>query len=153
MNDRHMMLPEQPKEPKNPEQEYLDSLYQFPGGGFGIKTLALKAAAVDACSYVKGITKVAARGTFHIDGDLLKLEGKPRRREDPVRLPSGAELRYRGVFDQWAVEVPLRYNASVLSREQIVQLFDIAGFAVGVGDWRPQKDGSFGMFHVARGGE
>jgi len=27
-------------------------------------------------------------------------------------------------------------------------LFNVAGFAIGVGDWRPQKDGSNGMFRV-----
>jgi hypothetical protein len=32
--------------------------------------------------------------------------------------------------------------------EQIVNLFNIGGFACGVGEWRPGKDGSNGMFHV-----
>jgi hypothetical protein len=75
---------------------------------------------------------------------------EPHRREDMVRIGMGtADIRYRGEFDPWSVNVPIIYNAGVLSAEQIMHLFRIAGFAIGVGEWRPQKDGSYGMFRVA----
>jgi hypothetical protein len=41
-----------------------------------------------------------------------------------------------------------RSNASVLSADQITNLFNVAGFGVGIGEWRPQKNGSFGRLHV-----
>jgi hypothetical protein len=140
----------QAKEAKDPERDYLDSLYAHPDGGYGFPAVAFKSAAVDACSSIAGITKVEARGAFHIVGDMVKIEGEPRPREDMVRLNGvTADLRYRGEFREWAAEITLRYNANVLSAEQVANLFNVAGFAVGVGEWRPQRDGSFGMFHVA----
>ena len=30
----------------------------------------------------------------------------------------------------------------------ILMLFNLGGFACGVGEWRAEKGGSFGMFHV-----
>ena len=39
-------------------------------------------------------------------------------------------------------------NVNVLSVEQIINLFNVAGFGIGVGEWRPEKDGSYGLFHV-----
>jgi hypothetical protein len=30
-----------------------------------------------------------------------------------------------------------------------MNLLNTAGFAVGVGEWRPEKDGQYGMFRVA----
>ena len=70
-------------------------------------------------------------------------------REDVVRLMgTTADLRYRGEFKTWKAVVTVRHNPSVLSREQVCNLFNVAGFAIGIGEWRPQKDGSFGMFHV-----
>ena len=45
------------------------------------------------------------------------------------------------------------YNASAVSPEQIINYFNIGGFGVGVGEWRPEKDGQWGRFHVATDGE
>lgn len=149
MLDAQMKKAKQAKEAKNPEQDYLDSLYHHSDGGYGFPSVAFKNAAVDACSHIAGVTKVEARGAFHIVGDMVKVEGEPSPREDMVRVGMGtADIRYRGEFRGWAAELTLRYNANVLSAEQIVNLFNTAGFAIGVGEWRPQKDGSFGMFHV-----
>lgn len=149
MLDAQMKKAKQAKEAKDPEQDYRDSLYPHPEGGYGFPAVAFKAAAVDACSSIEGVTKVEARGAFHIIGDMVRIDGEPSPREDMVRVGMGtADIRYRGEFRSWCCEITLRYNANVLSPEQIANLFNTAGFAVGVGEWRPQKDGSFGMFHV-----
>ncbi len=154
MLDKQMKKAAPKKEAKDPHQDYLDSLYPYPEGGYGFPVVAFKAAAVDACSYVDGITKVSARGAFHVIGELAKIEGEPRMREDMVRIGMGtADIRYRGEFPTWRTTLAVRYNTAVLSVEQIINLFNIAGFAVGVGEWRPQKDGSYGMYHVAQDGE
>lgn len=149
MLDKQMKKAKQAQTAKDPEADYQESLYKHPDGGYGFPSVAFKAAAVDACSSIAGVTKVEARGAFHIIGDMLKIEGEPSPREDMVRVGMGAaDIRYRGEFREWSVEITLRYNANVLSPEQIANLFNTAGFAVGVGEWRPQRDGSFGMFHV-----
>lgn len=159
MLDKQMKKAKTAKEAKSPEDDFAASLYLMPGGKlptgpFGFPTVAFKAAAVDACSSVDGITKVQARGAFHINGDLVRINGTPQPREDMVRIAMGtADIRYRGEFAGWSIELPIRYNAAVLSPEQIINLFNVGGFAVGVGEWRPEKNGSFGMFHVATEGE
>jgi len=71
-------------------------------------------------------------------------------REDMVRVGMGtADLRYRGEFADWSAKLLVRYNANVLSESQILNILNVAGFAVGVGEWRPERDGMSGMFHVA----
>ena len=147
--DKQMKRARAAKEPKNPTQEYLDSLYQYPGGGYGFPAGAFKAAAIDACSHVDGMTKVQARGAFHVIGEMAKIEGDPRMREDMVRIAMGTtDIRYRAEFPAWSTTLKIRFNANVMRAEQIVNLFNTAGFAIGVGEWRPQKDGIYGMFHV-----
>jgi hypothetical protein len=154
MRDKQMKKAKAGKEAKDPEREFKESLYPHPDGGYGFPVVAFKAAAVDACSHVEGVTKVEARGAFHIDGELAKIEGDPTMREDMVRIGMGtADIRYRGEFKQWRTTLRIRFNPRVLSAEQIVNLFNIGGFGIGVGEWRPQKDGSFGMFHVKRDDE
>jgi hypothetical protein len=151
MLEKQMKTAKLAKEAKDPHADFLSSLYPMPdGNGYGFPSVAFKSAAVDACSHVDGITKVEARGAFHIVGDLIKIEGTPESREDMVRVGMGtADIRYRGEFKTWSCTFELRYNANVLSLEQIVNLFNTGGFAIGIGEWRPEKNGSFGMFHVA----
>ncbi|KKL87021.1 hypothetical protein LCGC14_1938870, partial [marine sediment metagenome] len=130
----------------------LDSLYPMPGkkNKYGFPAIAFKKAAVDACSHVDGLTKVLARGGFHVVGEMVEIKGKPRMREDMVRIAMGtADIRYRGEFPEWSCTLSIRHNPNVLSAEQIINLFNVAGFAVGIGEGRPQKDQSWGMFHVA----
>jgi hypothetical protein len=154
---KQMKQARQAKGAKSPEEDFRESLYLIPDGaawgqhkGYGFPAVAFKAAAVDACSHVEGITKVAARGAFHIEGELIPIQGEPTPREDMVRIAMGtADIRYRGEFKDWRATFTVRYNSKVLSAEQVVHLFNTGGFAVGVGEWRPQRDGSFGMFHVA----
>lgn len=159
---KQMKKAKQAKEAKDPWVDFLDSLYwlsprpkTIPVGAslkkfkFGFPSIGFKASAVGACSHIDGVTKVEARGAFHIPGEFVEISGTPTMREDMVRVGMGtADLRYRGEFKEWSVELPIRYNVNVLSLEQIVNLFNTAGFGIGVGEWRPEKDGSFGMFHA-----
>ncbi|MGI8765709.1 MAG: hypothetical protein ACR2KM_04225 [Gemmatimonadaceae bacterium] len=150
MLSKQMKEAKQGRAAKNPEQDYLESLYPLPDGGYGFPAVGFKSAAVDACSHIEGVTKVSARGAFHIIGDMVTIDGVPSPREDMVRVGMGtADIRYRGEFRAWRASITARFNASVISPSQIVNLFNVAGFAIGVGEWRPQRDGSFGMFHVA----
>ena len=149
MLDKQMKKATGAREAKNPEQDYKDSLYVHPDGGYGFPAIAFKAAAVDAATFVDGITKVEMRGAFHINDELVKIEGSPATREDVVRVGMGtADLRYRAEFKKWKTTLTIRYNSRAISAEQITNMFQNAGFAIGIGEWRPQKDGRNGMFHV-----
>lgn len=150
MLGKQMGTPTAGKENKDPERDYEESLYTFPGGGFGFPSIAFKNAAVTACTSLgKAVTKVAARQCFHVVGELVRIEGEPRPRQDMVRVGMGvADVRFRGEFPEWRAVLRIRYNSRVLNASQIVNLFNTAGFAVGVGEWRPERDGAFGLFHV-----
>jgi hypothetical protein len=151
---RKMMLDKQTKratsgrEAKDPEADYQASLYPHPDGGYGFPASAFKNAAVRAGTYTD--TKMTyLRGAFYVLGDLVQIEGQPRMREDMVRVGMGtADIRYRGEFPEWRAVLKVQYNARAISAEQIINLFRVAGFSVGVGDWRPEKDGSYGRFEV-----
>jgi len=81
---------------------------------------------------------------------MVEITGTPQMRENIVRLNGKtADLRYRAEFLQWESSFVVRYNDAAISAEQIYNLFQIAGFSVGVGEWRPEKNGQFGMFEIA----
>ena len=149
MLDKQMGAAKQKKAFKNPEQDYFVSLYLLPDGTPGFPAVAFKAAAVNAANDA-GIQKVLARRAFHITGgELVPIRGEHRMREDMVRIAMGtADVRHRAEFPDWEVTVPVTYNASIISLEQLVNLFNIAGFGVGVGEWRPERNGINGTWLV-----
>jgi hypothetical protein len=164
MLDKQMKKAKSGKEAKDPWRDFCDSMYwlterpespdadDITTARFGFPVVAFKAAAVGACRFVDGVKMTEARGAFHIIGEMTEIEGTPEIREDMVRVGMGtADIRYRGEFKEWATTLTVRYNGTALSTEQIVNLFNTAGFGVGVGEWRPEKNGSYGMFHVSRG--
>lgn len=166
MLNKQMKVATGAKQAKDPKADYEASQYLLGDGGHGFPSVAFKAAAVTAITSVGGLTKVAARQAFHVLGEdvdvrgafdgtqarqnLVRITGTPTMREDMVRVGMGtADLRYRAEFAEWSAKLLVRYNANVLSESQILNIINVAGFAVGVGEWRPEKDGSHGMFHVA----
>lgn len=149
MLDKMMGSARMKKDPYSPEEAYADSLYICPDGTPGFPAVAFKAAAVSAANDA-GIQKVLARRSFHITGgELLPIKGEHRMREDVVRIAMGTTtIRHRAEFLEWEVTVPVAYNASIITLEQLVNLFNIAGFGVGVGEWRPERDGINGTWEV-----
>ena len=61
-----------------------------------------------------------------------------------------ADLRYRGEFRNWSAILKIQYNASGdISLDAIMNALNAGGFTCGVGEWRPEKDGNYGRFHIA----
>jgi len=166
MLGKQLKLARGAKEARDPKADFEASMYRLADGGFGFPSVAFKNAAVTAGTSVAGLTKIAARQAFQILGEdadimgafegskartnLARIEGgDPQMREDMVRVGMGtADLRYRAEFPRWFTRILVRYNANVLSPAQILNLLNTAGFAVGVGEWRPERNGQHGLFHV-----
>lgn len=153
MLDKQMKKATKAKEAKDPEADYEACFYRTPGGAYGFPAIGVKAAMISACRFAD-MKMTAARGAFHIDCEMLEVIGDPRPREDMVRVGMGtADIRYRPEFPEWRIPVTLKINASVISAEQVANLLNIAGFGVGIGEWRPERNGQYGRFHVAAEGE
>ena len=145
-----------PKSPKDPEADFRASLYKFNNDGeewYGFPAVAFKNAAVRAAQQFD-IPMTTARQLFWVygttDNDFVTIDGTPKMREDVVRLNGKtADLRYRGEFSPWSTVLRVKINAQVIAPETIFNLISQAGFSVGVGEWRPERNGQFGCFEVS----
>lgn len=163
------------KEPKNPVEDFIRSMYWLTdmpeemteeafseaisnGARFGFPVTAFKQSAISA-AYRMGWAKdkVSLRGAFFIDSDengMIEIHSDaPKMREDMVKVGMGtADIRYRGEFANWYADMTISYNMNGnYSLENIMNIINAGGYICGVGEWRPEKDGQYGMFHVANG--
>jgi len=159
MEEKHMQKAKNKKGPRDMVAEFKASLYPMPEkkNTYGIPTQGIKNCAVSACRFVDSFPMTAARGAFHIvdnGSGLTEIKGSaPAMDERIVRIggfKKVAMTRYRGRFDQWEVAFDCKYNQGIISSEQLLNLFENAGFSVGLCEHRPEKNGSLGMFRVKR---
>lgn len=161
------------KDAKNPVDDFIRSMYWLTpmpedgtmesfeeaivnGARFGFPVTAFKQAAISA-AYRMGWAKdkMSMRGAFFIDSDengMIEIHSDtPEMREDMVKVGMGtADIRYRGEFKNWYADLTISYNANgQYSLENIVNIINAGGYVCGVGEWRPERDGQNGMFHVA----
>lgn len=143
----------QNRKAKDPEEDFQQARYIVDGKDV-FPTVAVKKAMCDA-GYVLGIPKAVVRQAIFIEGDYFVIKtpkNKPIRREDTVRVgPFGnrtADLRYRPQYDNWSATLTIHFRRDMASPDQIIALLQNAGFSVGLGEWRPQRDGQFGRFTV-----
>lgn len=121
------------------------------GARFGFPSVGLKQAAISA-AYRAGLSKnkVELQGLFHIDDEFIEIKGIPEMRQDYVKIPKtgAADLAFRGEFKQWESTFTITYIDGIYSLEQILNFINLGGFTVGIGEWRPEKGGNFGRFHI-----
>lgn len=161
------------KDAKNPVEDFIRSMYWLTpmpeqmtqegfeeaianGARFGFPVTAFKQAAISA-AYRMGWAKdkMSMRGSFFITGDenqMLEIKSDPPiMREDMVKIGMGtADIRYRGEFRNWSADIEISFNENGQhSLEQIINIINAGGYVCGVGEWRPERDGQYGMFHVS----
>lgn len=155
------------KPPREPLAEFVDSLYLLnpmlnctePMGCyehldehvFGFPSAGVKKALVHAGGRFADEQMTILRGVINIMGDLLQIRSEsPRMRSDTVRIDGGktSSIAYRPEFWPWEMDVPVVFNATLLTEAKVLNLFQIAGFSIGIGDWRPEKNGTFGQFSI-----
>jgi len=169
MLGKQMKVAKGGRDARDPYAEYEAARYTLPDGRDGFPAIGFKAAAVTACTSLSDVTKVAARQAFRVEGVPMKANGviegslvrtalvplvasPPTIREDVVRLAGVGrtpEMRYRPEYSDWGVVLDIILNPQVISFAQLASMFQAAGHGVGVGDYRPERDGDCGTFDIA----
>lgn len=125
------------------------------GAKFGIPVTSFKLAG-NSAAYRMGWVKnqMGLRGAYFLSseyGELAHIQGDaPMLREDTVRVGMGSsDLRYRPIFEHWYCDLDLTINSGWgLTMDDIFNVLAAGGAGVGIGEWRPEKDGVFGRYHI-----
>ena len=157
------------KEKRDPEQDFIDSLYEMTERVYGFPVTAVKKAILACAHKDRGVAKTDVMAALQLDAEIVKTRpaladancdmplvriygSDPVMREDMVRIGAGARrtanLAYRAQFTTWAMRVTGGFNPLILQSHQVIFLTRTAGTAIGIGDWRNEKAGWAGAFHI-----
>lgn len=157
-----------PKPEESTPEEFENAIRN--GAKFGFPLTAIKQAALSAC-YRAGLipNQTGMKCVFYlnsVDGvnkgtgsELAVIESgePPVLREDMVKIggiQKVADLRYRPAFNDWKIRLVISLiEVGTFTMSSVINAINMAGFMNGIGEWRMERDGDFGRFHVAMEGE
>ena len=135
-----------------PEEQYERSIHYCTDGSCGFPANAFKDAMVTTAYRTFGRPMTTTRSAFHVIADDPAALEVQRLGEDMVRvggIQKVAAPRYRAEFPVWSAVITIQFLANVITEEELIGLLNAAGFACGIGEWRPEKSsGSYGLFRV-----
>lgn len=142
------------------DKEVLDKIHKDSKGHVGFPASGFKKAIVEASPYLDGMSKKLAKSIIivgDLEGDLASIKYSKQTVNKAVGRDSGINRAPREIwrpeFHNWSTVLHIKFNASQITPEQIVELTKLAGFHIGVGSWTPQHNGSYGMFTVVQSGK
>lgn len=74
--------------------------------------------------------------------------GKTAQFTVPVKVGQSRIERTRAKFDEWSAVFRVDTDQELVDIAQLASWLDIAGRRIGLGDWRPEKSGTFGRFET-----
>jgi hypothetical protein len=140
------------KELKQPRQCVDQAHIRNVNGVVCIPPQAVKSAMLTAWTSRKPSKKQLQIGVFIVGGSLPIRYESMIPRMDIVRLNDRArnpDIRFRPMFMNWSARLLIAFNPDVLNAQSVVDLVGRAG-KVGVGEWRPEKNGTYGTFAATR---
>lgn len=148
------------KSKKNREAKDFEDLFNgarhvSTDGWDGIHAASFRNAAISACR-AAGFVMTKAKLAIFVEPDgfdaddftpLVRItEGEPQMVVSPCRNASGViDLRPRPTYMPWAANLRIRYDAGILTAEDVANLMHRVGMQVGIGEGRPDSKQSAGV--------
>lgn len=140
------------KEAKKPREVVEAATIRNVNGLVCVPPTAFKKAMLSAATQTKSLKKTHLKTALFVQGASIPITyTSMQSRMDMVRtsgISRGPDVRFRPEFLDWGARMVVAF-ADTLSERSVVDLMQRAG-GVGVGEWRPEKDGTNGTFEVVR---
>jgi len=148
---KHMGLNVQ-REAKKPREALENAKIRNVADRICVPPVAFKKGMVAAASQIKTLKKTQLRTDLYVVGNSIPITyEREQARMDMVRtagMVRQPDVRFRPSFIGWKARLAIQFGET-LSVQSVVDLLNRAG-KVGVCEWRPEKNGSFGTYRVSR---
>lgn len=147
----HMGLSVQ-RERKKPREVLHDATVYNMDERVALPPTGFKLAMLSAATQIKGLKKTQLRIALFIQGNSIPITYESTLPRMDITRTSGIgrtpDVRFRPSFQNWKARMIIQF-ADTLTVQTVVDLLNRAG-QVGVGEWRPEKNGTYGTFKVVR---
>ena len=158
------------REPRDPKADFVSSLYEMGDKKFGFPVTGVKNCIMSAAHKDKGLPRTVVQAALWLDAEMVAIRpalagamcdmplvriwgSAPVMREDMTRIGGGisktATLAYRPQFSVWAMKIRGKFNATLLKPDALAFIIQESGVTSGLGEWRNERKGIFGAFHLA----
>jgi hypothetical protein len=142
-----------------PEEEAAAKVYKLDSGELYLPAIAFRSSLLGGCIGRK-IGKRAAKtyvsaGVFSVQTECILTDPPTNKPITEYHINTmravvqrNGVLRSRPEITEWQVDVQLEIDRDFLTPETVLELFNLAGKLVGIGDYRPEKTGPYGRYTV-----
>lgn len=152
-----------------PEEEAEASAYRLSNDVLYMPADAFRSALIDGATGLRigtrGLPKIISTTTFVVPGHEYCMLADPETGEmlttyeidtRRVVIQGNGIMRSRALVPRWATQVTLEFDTSSVKESLLLQVMNLAGHRVGVGDYRPRppiwakgKGGPYGRFEAS----
>jgi hypothetical protein len=140
------------RERKKPREVLEDATIYNMDHKVAMPPTSFKLAMIAAATQIKGLKKTQLRTALFVVGNSIPITYEQTTPRMDITRTSGIgrtpDVRFRPSFQGWKARLVIQF-ADTLTVQTVVDLLNRAG-KVGVGEWRPEKNGTFGTFRVSR---
>lgn len=140
------------RERKKPREVLEEATVRNTDGLVALPPTAFKLAMISAATQIKGLKKTQLRIALFVQGNSIPVTYRETVPRMDITRTSGIgrtpDVRFRPSFQDWKARMIIQFS-DTLTVQTVVDLLNRAG-QVGVGEWRPEKNGTFGTFKVTR---
>lgn len=140
------------RERKKPREVLEEATIRNTDNRVSLPPTGFKLAMISAATQIKGLKKTQLRTALFVQGNSIPITYEATTPRMDITRTSGIgrtpDVRFRPSFQGWKARLIIQF-ADTLSVQTVVDLLNRAG-QVGVGEWRPEKNGTFGTFKVTR---
>jgi hypothetical protein len=140
------------RESKKPREVLEDATVYNMDRRVAIPPTCFKMAMLGAAPQLKGLKKTELRMALFVQGNSIPITYREMVPRMDIARTSGIgrvpDVRFRPSFQDWRARIIIQFS-DTLTVQTVVDLLNRAGNG-GVGEWRPQKNGTFGTFRVSR---
>jgi len=139
----------------SPEEEARAAAYRGPGGRICHPASSIpKLIAAAGPPAGRSVGRRRIQSSVRVIGDDIPILSKGREEYEPevdsrpVSENGSRSIRNRAKIEEWSSRFVLEFDDGVVTPDEVHELLSRGGRSLGIGDYRPERGGTFGRFYI-----